>query len=241
MFWRSLFVFLSFFFWLLYCLYFFYLPILITPLVSSNSSFRVRVQKTYRYATFRHIYELSVGDDNTNIFITWFGKIYLTNYELPINVNLNKCSQQWYLLDIWYSFYLLFSFLYVQMYLYSVSGVNELCIRYCLSNDILHCWCFIRCWNNLSFASNWVQFRLFMGPCYLLLFFFLCCWVLFCPRPVSCVQCFLCLWIVHPLVFSNVNCHMREYMTTNLLLEKHAGYMLCEVHFYCFRLDFLVH
>ena len=51
-------------------------------------------------------------------------------------------------------------------------------------NDILHCRCFIRLWNNLSFASNWVKFRLFMGPCYLFFFDFLC-WVLFCPRPVS--------------------------------------------------------
>jgi hypothetical protein len=85
----------------------------------------------------------------------------------------------------------------VQMYLYSVSGVNELYIWYCLFvNDILHCRCFIRLWNNLSFASNWVQFRHFMGPCYLF-YFFCCCWVLFYPRPVSCVQCCLCLWIVH--------------------------------------------
>ena len=38
MFCRSLFVFLSFFFWSLCCLFFFELRILITPLVSSNSS-----------------------------------------------------------------------------------------------------------------------------------------------------------------------------------------------------------
>ena len=38
MFWRSLFVLLSFFFWPLCCLFFFDLRILITPLVSWNSS-----------------------------------------------------------------------------------------------------------------------------------------------------------------------------------------------------------
>ena len=39
MFCRSLFVLLYFFFWPLYCLFFFDIQILITPLVSSNSSF----------------------------------------------------------------------------------------------------------------------------------------------------------------------------------------------------------
>ena len=38
MFCKSLFVFLYFFFWPLCCLFFFYIPIRITPLVSSNSS-----------------------------------------------------------------------------------------------------------------------------------------------------------------------------------------------------------
>jgi hypothetical protein len=41
MFCRSLFVLLSFFFWPLCCLFFFNLRILITPLVSSNSSYSV--------------------------------------------------------------------------------------------------------------------------------------------------------------------------------------------------------
>jgi len=40
MFWRSLFVLLYFFFWPLCCLFFFDIRILITPLVSSNSSNR---------------------------------------------------------------------------------------------------------------------------------------------------------------------------------------------------------
>jgi hypothetical protein len=38
---RSLFVLLTFFFWPLCCLFFFYLRIMITPLVSSNSSYPV--------------------------------------------------------------------------------------------------------------------------------------------------------------------------------------------------------
>jgi hypothetical protein len=47
MFCRSLFVLLSFFFWPLYCLFFFDLLILITPLVSSNSSNMVIIHIDY--------------------------------------------------------------------------------------------------------------------------------------------------------------------------------------------------
>lgn len=39
---------------------------------------------------------------NTNIFVPLISKIYITKYVLPINAELYKCSQQWYLLDIWY-------------------------------------------------------------------------------------------------------------------------------------------
>ena len=47
MFCRSLFVLLSFFFWSLCCLFFFDIRILITPLVSSNSSYLVWVLQIY--------------------------------------------------------------------------------------------------------------------------------------------------------------------------------------------------
>ena len=46
MFCRLLFVLLSFFFWSLYCLFFFGLWILITPLVSSNSSYTILTRVT---------------------------------------------------------------------------------------------------------------------------------------------------------------------------------------------------
>ena len=90
-------------------------------------------------------------------------------------------------------------------------------------NDILHCRCFIRLWNNLSFASNWVQFRHFMGPCYLFYFFLL---LLGFILPSSCVLCPMllvsldCPFVTTPVVFSNVNCRMRVHKTTNILLEK---------------------
>ena len=90
-------------------------------------------------------------------------------------------------------------------------------------NDILHCRCFIRLWNNLSFASNWVQFWLFMGPCYLFFFLFS---VLGFILPSSCVLCPMllvsldCPFVTTSVVFSNVNCRMRVHKTTNILLEK---------------------
>jgi hypothetical protein len=49
MFCRSLFVLLSFFFWLLCCLSFFDLRILITPLVSSNSSYFKNDRHRYKF------------------------------------------------------------------------------------------------------------------------------------------------------------------------------------------------
>jgi hypothetical protein len=45
MFCRSLFVLLYFFFWPLCCLFFFDIQILITPLVSSNSSYQIKHYK----------------------------------------------------------------------------------------------------------------------------------------------------------------------------------------------------
>ena len=53
MFCRSLFVLLHFFFWPLCCLFFFDIRILITPLVSSNSSFYF-VQISWYYPKTRH-------------------------------------------------------------------------------------------------------------------------------------------------------------------------------------------
>ena len=107
-------------------------------------------------------------------------------------------------------------------------------------NDILHCRCFIRLWNNLSFASNWVQFRLFMGPCYLFFLDFLCCFIL----PSSCVLCPMllvsldCPFVTTPVVFFNVNCRMRVHKTTNILLEKPTRVYVIRSPFLSFSVGF---
>jgi hypothetical protein len=54
MFYRSLFVLLYLFFWSLCCLFFFDIQILITPLVSSNSSYWVGSESCY--VTVEHVY-----------------------------------------------------------------------------------------------------------------------------------------------------------------------------------------
>ena len=57
MFCRSLFVLLSFFFWPLCCLFFFDIQILITPLVSSNTSFdhSLKTVSIYRLHVHKHM------------------------------------------------------------------------------------------------------------------------------------------------------------------------------------------
>ena len=80
MFCRSLFVLLSFFFWPLWCLFFFDIRILITPLVSSNSSYRILK------------YYLKQCALNVLVKCWYFICIYM--YRYPVSLLCNHTIQQ---------------------------------------------------------------------------------------------------------------------------------------------------
>ena len=77
---RSLFVLLSFFFWPLWCLFFFDIRILITPLVSSNSSYRILK------------YYLKQCALNVLVKCWYFICIYM--YRYPVSLLCNHTIQQ---------------------------------------------------------------------------------------------------------------------------------------------------
>jgi hypothetical protein len=115
MFCRSLFVLLYFFFWPLCCLFFFNIRILITPLVSSNSSIKeLHILLTYRksrYCRFKESrYCMCRLEENPAINI--YSKI---KQQFSYNFNIQKCTFNQQLRLILNCFYLIVSYLHISM------------------------------------------------------------------------------------------------------------------------------